>query len=544
MGKSSRSTQSKTGHRDYDAESGKKRTGKGKQPKQEIPEDEDHQEEFEESNDELDEQEEEQTPRADPNRRKKSVATKSSRPTKRNQKPTTEAEVIEQDISEDETFTAGSTTVNAMLILASRMSIVTFHTEGRSYYIPDYSAYFSITKSIGDLLFDNSLTHHDCPEFTSLALNVHSAYTIFYHYLRVRETAGELNREERRTLRRLTNAVKPESWTVLSPFTHHLTTYGIVELSGYYKPVVPKMPNFTELTAVTAGGATLTGLASMHGSARIPMVPAMVEFLSKYGNGTTSFSDDGVLHPATDQELDAQDTFLGLTAGKATDRAQALFLNGCWTQPAESEYIPDTGSHDLKRNRVKRWNLPTIIATQDLTSIEKYLLLQETNKITWLASLNAMVSKLTKYFPGSVNLGSIVHTTQPEIITPFILKAKTQRVFKDDVWYRGRSEWTLSALVNDATPTTLNLVKLGSVSAPNGTRDATLMPAMAGAITPANMYSPVREGPYFIQGVVPTNVNSLPQTRGEMCDLPDPLNDLQQVIEMNLYDKLGGRSSR
>nr|QLC36769.1 capsid protein [Sarcosphaera coronaria partitivirus] len=543
MGKGKSTKSSSSGKiRDHDKESGKQRV---RPQRQELAVQEEEAEDFESSHNELSQSEEEDTRRADPNRSKKLKA-KSQKGPKKGDKPTVEVEYIEEEEQKtDKSIVAGSTTVNTLLILANRVSITTFITTGRSYYIPDFSSTFEFLSAMGRILSDNQFVHQGCPEFNSLALYVHGAYTIFYNYLRVQETAGTIDRLERRALRRLTNQVKPESWTVLGPITQHLKEYGIVDLHNYYQPVVPRMPSFTPLTISATNTTPFLELSNVIGGGRVPLIPLMVEFLRRYGAKSTVFNPTtGILHPSN-QVLDARHTFLGYAAGKTTDKAQSLFFNRCWMEPAEMEDLVEPGSHAIKQARVQRWRIPPVTATTEYNDIEHFMLVEDGRDIEWLTSLNTMVNKLTPFFPGSTNLGQIVHTTTPESLTPFTFTQHRQRVYKDDVWYHGRKEWRMEANVIDAAPTTLSLVQIASTVASNANYSTHLIPTANAQNALAAYFSPNYRGPYFVQDAsLDASKKHVPLLRGEMCDLPDPLTDLQSTIETHLFDKLGGRASR
>jgi hypothetical protein len=445
----------------------------------------------------------------------------------KNAKPGSEAE---------EADTTVAPAFNFLVALAYRQGSSAVQFDARSFYVPDCFALFSAAYYICELLVSNSLVHELDPSFMSITFYLYTGHLFYYHILRIRDAAGELNREQRRCLKHYETVGPAESWPVPTPFIGILSSFGSVQPpSKYYGKIVPSLPSFTGFTA----NQSLTGLDNVTSFLRTPCIPAMQQFLRNFGSNTSGF-DNGLLYPTGDPTLAAGaqgNVFLGLSSSAANGNAQYLFFNHGWNLPTEASEELLNFPYAQKRALVSRFNIPDIGNTASITGLETYLGFRDDISKSWMKSLLRSASTVTRFFPDSVNLSVIGTTTQEEMVCPVTWTRSAQQVATADRWYHGRNTWTYSIDGTVNTEQSGFLYKAAAASSPHAIFTASIHPAGFNA----GPRSPSIDGPYFVN---PAQSVSKPLTLVEIVGQPDPLRNMLTFMDEQLYDNLGGRARR
>jgi len=303
--------------------------------------------------------------------------------------------------------------------------------------------------------------------------------------------------------------------------------------SKFYGKIVPKLPSFANFTA----GQSLHGIQGVENILRVPIIPAMQQFLRNFGSNIAEFEED-ILYPTGDSTLapGAQgNTFLGLSDSSPTGPAQYLFFNHGWNTPSETSQELVSFTYEIKRALISRMNIPDIGESATITGLESFLGFRDGISVSWMKGLLKNASTVTRFFPGSVNLSAIGTTSQEELASTIGWSAPAQRIARSDVWYRGRSLWTYSVRGKVNTESSGTLYKIAASASPNAEFRANVFPA-----TFANAaYSASRTGPYFVD---PATATSIPLTLVEIVSQIDPIRNMLTFIDEQLYDNLGGRA--
>ncbi|UWK02072.1 capsid protein [Fusarium poae partitivirus 3] len=512
--------------RDYDAESGKNRTKSRRSKKPVVVSESETESELSASESEVESDYEIKT--KDVHRQQSTPA----RPRKVKAQTDTQNAAPGEEAPKAEKSVAPA--FNFLVALAYRQGTSAVQFDARSFYTPDCHSLFSAAFYICELLTPNSLVHEFDPSFMSLTFNLYTAHLFYYHILRIRDAAGEMNREERRCLRHYENVGPAEAWPVPTPFIGILESYGTVQPpSNIYGKIVPQLPKFDNFTAAQS----LTGLNAVNGFVRTPCVPALQQFLRNFGSEIADFQD-GILYPTGNSRLApgaAGNIFLGLSDSAAAGNAQLLFFNNGWNIPSETAEELQSYTYALKRAMISRMNIPDIGNTSTITGLESYLGFRDDISKSWMKNLLRSASTVIRFFPDSVNLSSIGTHTQEELVTPVVWTIPPQRAARDHSSYPGRSQWTYSINGKVNTEQSGFLYKaaasarMGSyfTSQPNEFR--------IGNVT----YSRPCHINYFFN---PSYSLIVPLTLVEIEAQPDPLRNMLTFIDEQLYDNLGGRS--
>jgi hypothetical protein len=526
MSARSKSTLKSSKTRDYDSESGKNRV-KPRASKKPMPIiDSESESELEASESEVETEYEIKT--KDVHRQKSTPA----RPRKTKAQSDTKNAAPGEEAPEAEKSVAPA--FNFLVALAYRQGSSAVQYDARSFYTPDCHSLFSAAYYICDLLAPNSLVHEFDPSFMSITFYLYTAHLFYYHILRIRDAAGEMNREERRCLRHYENVGPAEAWPVPTPFIGILESYGTVQPpSKYYGKIIPQLPSFAGFTPAQS----LVGLNTVAGFLRAPCVPAMQQFLRNFGSDAADFQN-GILYPTGNSALApgaTGNTFLGLSDSSATGTAQYLFFNHGWNLPTETSEELVSYTYALKRALISRMNIPDIGGTATITGLETYLGFRDDVSKSWMKNLLRSASTVTRFFPDSVNLSSIGTRTQEELVTPVTWTTPVQRIAHTNTWYRGRSLWTYSMNGKVNTDQSGFLYKAAASASPNASFSNLTLPTGFTLAT----YDPARTGPYFVNSA---NSTSVPLTLAEIIGQPDPIRNMLTFIDEQLYDNLGGRS--
>jgi hypothetical protein len=524
MPRSARPSSSKK-PRDYDAESGKNRLRKGKKSKLPPPPESSSETELSATESEVESDYDivvkdvhRQTPKSA--RPRKGKAQQDEKNEDAGQEPPTQEEVAPAS--------------NFLVALAYRQGTSAVQYENRSYYVPDCRALFAAAFFICDLLTPNGLLHELDPAFMSITFYLYVGHLFYHHILRVRDATGELTREERRCLRHYQTVGPAESWPVPTPLIGILQSYGMVQPpSNFYGKIIPKLPSFSGFTAAQS----LHGIQGVQSILRVPIIPAMQQFLRNFGTNTAAF-DNEILYPTASPTLAAGAqgvSFLGLNDSSATGHIQYLFFNGGWNIPTETEQELISYTYELKRALIGRMGIPDLGDTATITGIESFLGFRDGTSNAWMKRLLKSGSTVNRFFPGSVNLSQIGTVTQEEILTTVKWTTPTQRTAVADKWYRGRSNWTYSMNGKVRTEQSGTLYKIAASASPNVEYNGNLFPA---AFT-APQYSALRAGPYYVDAAPAI---SRPLTLVEITGQVDPIRNMLTFMDEQLYDNLGGRA--
>jgi len=526
------SNRKNTKTRDYDAESGKNRVKSRKQRAPPPPSESESESEVTASESEIEEEFEIKAKdvhrrKPAPARRRKTTAQTDTKNEKPGDEPTTS----------EETATAPGD--DFLVAIAYRQGSSAVQFDARSFFIPDCHNLFTMVFYICELLVPNSLVHEFDPSFMSITFYLYVAHLFYFQILRVRDSVGELTREERRCLRHYENVGQAESWMVPTPLIGLIRALASVQPpSQFYGKIIPKLPSFDRFTA----NRSLHGIDNVAGILRVPIIPAMQQFLHNFGTHVADFVE-GELLPIGDATLTPgaagppavpANRFVGLEDSAANGHAQYLFLNPAWNTPLEPDEPMANYPFDLKRALIHRYNVPNIGDTATITGIESFLGFRDGRSNAWMRHLLRSASTVARFFPGSVNLSAIGTVTQEEIIAPVTYNAPAQRNGQDHDWYRGRNLWTYSINGKVNTEQSGYLNKVAASAAPHFVNGANLLPA--GMI---GMASPAAEGPYFVNAAVTT---SIPITLLEIVGQPDPTRNALALMDEKLYDNLAGRA--
>jgi hypothetical protein len=423
---------------------------------------------------------------------------------------------------------------NFLISAAYRTGFVKRAYPKESTYTPDVTAMFTCLYHMISVFTENSLLHEIFPAYTSIGLHAFYAHAFFFHVLRVRNEAQLLTRVERRCLRRYEQVGPLESWDIATPMIGYFQAFGrIVPEGDKYGQIVPELPNLSGLSGSTKNHL-LQGLGTIAAVGKIPIMPAIHTFLRNYGVGTADYDGtDGKLYPIPNKILAAANPFLGLTASTATDvDFQALAFSAGWNSSHEHQIDTFMKIDAQKRMLVRRWSIPDIAGTPDLSNLENFLALGDTLSVTWIKELLRMSTAVNKFFPGSVNLANIPPITRVESVTHFTYKTTNdnRRQARDDVWYHGRSAWTATfegkILRDDAA---LAMQSAFSTSV-RSSFETTVIPTLI-----AVPFTGQVTGPYF-------TANEMPSSELDGIDQPDPVDQMVTLIESRLYDNKGGRA--
>jgi hypothetical protein len=524
--------------RDYDRESGKDRTKSGKSRRPAPPVSE-HESELSASESEV-ESELELEAKETARRRTKPARKPKARP-QQDQGNDDAGEEPEPSASAERSVAPA---VLMLTALSYRLGLSVISQPARSFYIPDVNALFSAAYFICDTLALNGLLHETFPAFTSVTFYLYVGHLFFYHILRIRESAGELTREERRCLRYYGNLGQPESWPVPTPLIGILSSFGMITPpSKYHAKIVPKLP---DISALGTGTMTcLQHLNNVHGIARIPIIPAIQKFLRNIGSTTADFTND-VLYPLANPALTpgaagppivAPNVFCNISDSTAATGAafQTLAFSSGWNPPTESNYTHMNVDLDLKRTIINRLRIPDVPNGTAFHGLELFLGFADGRSNAWMKHLLSCASAVCAFFPNSGTLEQIDTNTVEEMPTAITWTAAVARVSRNNAWYRGRQNWRLALTGKVNSEQSGSLYKVAASAAPRSQYTGSIIPDGLHTIVASDQ----AEGPYFVN---PAGEHTVPLTLVESQAQRDPVETMRTYIEQHMYDKLGGRA--
>jgi hypothetical protein len=415
-----------------------------------------------------------------------------------------------------------------LLLAMTRQTIpVPIEYHEPNYYIPDCANMFSAIYEIGEIISPNTKLYEICPDFTTIGLSLYYAHVYYYQILRAREDIGTNTRFDRRSLRIYESIGKPESWPIAAPMTGFVQALGASESPDkMYSIVSPAFPDFALFTSKKA----LHQLNLVKGIGRTPIVPAIQEFLRRYGSNQVFYHDTtATYHPVETPFDSTTKTFLGIKESKADSLDfQTLAFSNAWMKPSETEEPIGFFSTGQRQTRVLRWAIPAVSDTAEFReSMETYLFGDQKNT-KWMKNLLRLSDAVNKFFPGSTNLGAIPPLTRMETYTTITTGAKADRVAAADKWHHGRKAWHITikskTFGDEANPH----VMASAATSTNVWYDKSVVPESI-----ANAFNPARTGPYF--GAPTSGEGVHPLYQAEAIRRQDPTDILHELIN-GMYD--------
>lgn len=439
-------------------------------------------------------------------------------------------EATHEDVEEVRPVTVTTATHRAFLLALGRNSIQAPLTYPEvNHYIPDAGNMFYVVYEMTRAVGENTLLFERCPGYNSLALAIYYGYVYYYQILRAREDAGHLTRLERRSLKIFESIGKPESWPIATPLIGFVQALGSCESPDkMFSHVIPAFVRFGSFT--TKKG--LTGLSTVPGAARTPIIPAMQEYLRRFGTDKTDYNaTDLVFYPAK-TPLSNTNTFVGIEASDATDLDfQALAFNQCWNIPSETSEPIGNFTVGQKQASVARWRVPKVEDKEDFQAMETFLF-GDGERTHWIKELIKVSAHVNRFFPGSTNLSAIPPTTTMENFTPVTYeKTGTARAAEKDKWFHTRSNWTITSKANYFGDQSTPLVIAALSTSTNSEFKTSVVPAALEV-----NFRPLRSGPYFVNA---TGTETKPVPQSEGVKQQDPMARCSEIINSTMYDNKG-----
>jgi hypothetical protein len=528
--------------RNYDRESGMDRTSppkrKGKKALPRYSVDTESEESFEDSGPEefLDIQEKDSSRKKRPTRKPRNKRDFNVRPI------THGDEADEEDLKETKKKEEPPAGQQFLFVqaLAFRSGVNKITFPNPSTYVPDVNSLFTVLEKTAIIISSNSLLHERFPAYTSLGLFAFYSHAVFYHILRVREDAGELKRDERRALRKYQAIGAAESWEIAPQMVHFFQSLGkFTPEGGKYGIVLPRFPSYDNLASNTAAERGLHKLDSVRGIGRLPIVPAIHQYLHNFGEGTAKFDDtDDVLYPVKKTLGTGTDQFLGLTSS-AADAAnfQALAFSSGWNSPVETNVDTFMMNATQKRNLVKKWRIPSFGDQTNITDIEIFLGLDDTKHHAWIQNLLIISAEVNKFFPGAVSLANIPLTTRAEAVSHIDVTSLTQAAGKENNWFNNRVNWKLTLAGKYVREDSQPQYQAALSTMVRPTYSTHIAPAIIGdTLKDKNFTADTQFADYF-------RTVSAPADEVSCDDQPDPLDQAMSYIQLKMYDNLGGKKN-
>jgi hypothetical protein len=396
--------------------------------------------------------------------------------------------------------------------------------------IPDTSAMFDVLFEMCSTVQENSLIHEHIPAYTSLGMYLYYAHVVHFHILRVIASEDELSRVERRILRSYESIGPPESWPIAAPLVPFIHALGKCTVTGgKYGTIVPKFPNYESLKHATESG--LTQVHTVAGIARLPVVPALQEFLFRYSTNTTVY-DDATLYPTT-PTLSATNQFVSLRSSSSVSAPfQTLALSAGWKQPKETGHDVYSAIDSQKQFVLQKWEIPEIGNSKQFVDHETFLGLEDKQKKRWIKQLLIISSGFNRFFKGGVTLDTIPVITIEESYSKvtFDITDATKRVTTaNQKWYFKRENLTFDLEGTILRETSQANLQIASATAPRRIYGNNTMPTNPAIPT---VFSPEETGPFFSQ-------TESPRVEIEGFKQPDPLEQVSTTIQSRVYNNQG-----
>jgi hypothetical protein len=441
---------------------------------------------------------------------------------------------VDDDANLSEAEATGSSMAPHMLLIfgaSYHMTVAPVTFPSISEFVPFTGSYYWMMHAMCDAIWGSTLVHETIPGYFSPIVFWYGGFLFYLQILRAREAAGALTRLERRVYNRLLGTYPLESWPVPTPMIGFLQALGSTKPADpMYTWITPKLPTITGFS----GDHGLRGLHNIEGISRVPILPAILELVRRFGNNQT-VNTDQIVSPS---RLPLSDTnmFLGLNASTDADGAidqdfATLTYNAGWIPTPETGSLVTMTDMGLKRSTIARWRLPNYGNTFDARTLEGFLGLPENAPLTWISPIQKTISALCKFFPNSTQLSMIKPTTNLASIAETVL-TREPAVAAEDGWFHYRENISISA-TSSAGIQEMELIKVATTTqwnakALNGTHPSA-----------GNHVERLATGPFFVNAVG-DNV-SVPVTQYESGGYSDPVLRFSEIIENQLLDRNGGR---
>lgn len=534
-----RPTRSSTRRR-LDEESGMNRTRPRRAPK--PPVDESSSESYVSSDSEL-ESELEMPAKDDTRRKKPSAPPPAGKARKDGRSKFIKGEEYTPDelAEEKEKQTDTQVAPHMMLLLGSvyHLGLSAVSRPSVSAFVPWFGNAFQMLYEMCFLVSDNSLLHEMCPEFFSAAMYLYYSHVYFFQILRARAAAGSdvLTRLEKRVLTYYERVGPAEAWPIAAPMI------GFIHGLGAHKPedpvyswIVPRLPDFSVLNDGASPPAA-NGLGTLHNlraGQRIPLVPAYQKLLFNFATGISDFAN-GEIRPVGQDAADATHQFCGIDASAANTRPfQSLVHNTCWYSPTESGHEFGIVDYEIKRNRIRRWNVPNVPDDGDLRTLQQFLGFQDGASFNWMSRLLSMSSIFNRFFPGSTTLAEVPPLTTLGMATLVNYSKPASPTPVKDKWF----QWTRDSLsissiygYSNTEPGLLDTKRAVAISS-RAVLSTSCVPATGRQV------GSLAEGPYFADGTFPERAaNPLVESGKQL----DPAQRFGELVTQ-YYDNKGGRA--
>jgi len=401
-----------------------------------------------------------------------------------------------------------------------------------SRYIPDTSAMFTVLQEMCSIVQENTLIHERIPAYTSIGMYTYYAHVVHFHILRAIAAEDELTRVQRRILRSYEAIGPPESWPIAAPLVPFLQALGKCNVNGgKYGTILPTFPNYASLHQDTPH--SLSHLNTVQGVARLPILPALQEFLYNYAHGHASYHD-AVLYPKPSATLGgAANAFVGIDSSTATSAAfQTLALSAGWRRPKETGVDTYSAIDAQKRAIMINWNIPAVGNDKDISDHETFLGLEDGVSKKWIKQLLKLSSGFNTFFKGGVNLDAIPPITIEESHSKVTFKIENPQnrvTATAQGWYHERENLKFDLQANIVRETSQQNLQIAAATAPRRVYGDNTIP-----VTPAipAVFESAPTGPYFTD---PTD----PRVEIEGYTQPDPIDQAATIIEARVYDNSG-----
>jgi len=530
----------KNASRKVDAESGFNRTRPSKKKAPLPVESSSESEEVVDSNSEL-ESDLEMPVKDDSRRKPKQAAAPTKNKSRDNRRKAIKGQEADDNLSDLE-GDSGHVAPHMMLMLgaAYHLAIGSISQPSISSFIPSAGNLFMMLYEMTSLLVDNTLLHEMYPGFCSVSLYLYYSHVYYYQVLRAREATGHgvLSRIERRVLTLYKQVGPPESWPIAAPLIGFISSIGSHKSENpMFSWIVPSLPDLSVNHSGTATTPTysLTGLSEVTSASLIPIVPAYQQFLHNIGEDTAKFENEH-LYPKGSATLGTS-TFLGLASSATTAASfQTLAFNEAWNAAPENASLNGQIEFDTKRKIIKRWKVPTIPDTAELTNLQAFLGLGDSTPHEWMKHLLTTSAFANRFFPGSTTLAEISPVTSLGRLIHVKYDVITARTAAANTWYHGRTNWKISYNGYSNTESGIIDSKIGIVAAVNAEYSNNTFP------TNARRVNAHRTGPFF------TDQNTAGHERSETFITEgqsgvDPARRFSELLS-SYFDESAGRSRK
>lgn len=445
-----------------------------------------------------------------------------------------------KDMDKEKETDSGQKVAPHMVLLSAstyHVGISSLSYPATSAFIPYAGNLFSAVYWICSLVVDNTILHEMCPEFFSPVIFLYYGHAVYFHILRARAAAGSdvLTRLEKRALTFYERVSPPESWPIASPllgFFHYLGSHKVE--NPMYGWIVPKLPIFSALTPDVSLGA----LNLLSGGQRLPLIPALQKLVYNFANSIADFNN-GILRPVGQDNADATHTFVGINnSGQASAPFQALAYNSCWPMPLETGEDFGVFDYEIKRARLRRWNVPDFPDNSDCSTLTGFLGFRDGFSFDWMKHLLQNSSILNRFFPGSGSLSDVPPLTTIGMATHIKYKRAADAPSQTNIWYHAREGLTFNFYGYSNTEQGLADTKMALTVSVNSEFSNAAGSRVVPTVGRSN--DPVREGPFFVDGANPA-IERKEQVVTEGANQIDPARRFLELIS-SMYDNRAGRN--